>query len=413
MNAPTAASAAPSQKLGVSRLLALCGIGFLVLASYSVARPPSESLFLTAYGSDALPWVWLAVAIATLAVVMLYNRYATSVALSKLFAGSCFLSVGIFVAIRAAGTLWPRGEAFAQYVWKDIYIVVLVEIFWSYANTVFKLKNARWLYGMFLFAGTLGSFAGNIGVGLLANRTGVGSSDSIWFVVPLLLMAAFGFMGLTKGVETAPIKLEQKTPLSESFASLRGNRYLMLMVALICITQVVITLVDYSYNVVLEQQFPGTDERTEVSGWVYGAIDVGAAALQILSGLIMRGVGVGGTLLMIPVLLGAALGSWIVWPHFATMALSKVASKAFDYSVFRTAKELLYLPLTYAEKTQGKAVVDILTYRLSKAATSLLLLGLILLGSQNMAVATGLGGVIVWVFITQRLVHLYRQRRAT
>ncbi len=33
--------------------------------------------------------------------------------------------------------------------------------------------------------------------------------------------------------------------------------------------------------------------------------------------------------------------------------------KALDYSLFRAGKEMLYLPLSYGEKTRGKALVDI------------------------------------------------------
>ena len=56
------------------------------------------------------------------------------------------------------------------------------------------------------------------------------------------------------------------------------------------------------------------------------------------------------------------------------MVVVKVASKSLDYSIFRAAKELLYLPLSQAEKTQGKALIDMLTYRVAKGGASVLLL---------------------------------------
>ena len=45
----------------------------------------------------------------------------------------------------------------------------------------------------------------------------------------------------------------------------------------------------------------------------------------------------------------------------------KVASKAFDYSLFRAAKEILYIPLSHPERTQGKTFVDMMAYRMAKA----------------------------------------------
>lgn len=398
--------------LSAARLAGICGVGFLVLASYSVARPPIESLYLEAYGRDQLPLVWLAVALVSLITVAIYNRFAAVTPLSRLFVGVCAVSVGSFLLVRGAGYAWPGVGPFLQYVWKDIYIVVLVEIFWSFANVVFKLERARWLYGVFLLAGTGGSFTGNVAVGWLANVGGWGSAATVWLVVPILTAAALLFFALTRGVAQGYSPARQHVSFSQSFAVLRGNRYLGLMVALICITQIVITLIDYTYNGVLQASFPDADERTQVIGQVYAAIDLSAVVMQAGSGLIMRGLGVGGTLLLIPGALALSLLAWGAFPRFATMAVSKIASKAFDYSIFRTAKELLYLPLSYAEKTQGKAVVDILTYRTSKALVSLMLLGLSVLQLAGLEMAISMVAVVLWLGITTSLVRRYRQRRA-
>ena len=45
-----------------------------------------------------------------------------------------------------------------------------------------------------------------------------------------------------------------------------------------------------------------------------------------------------------------------------------------DYSLFRATKELLYLPLTHRERVEGKAVVDVLGYRIAKVAASAIVL---------------------------------------
>ena len=72
--------AAPVPLLG---LLGLAGLAFLVLASYEVARPAVESLFLGAYSSEGLPWVWLAVGVTAFAVVLAYNRVVARVGLVR------------------------------------------------------------------------------------------------------------------------------------------------------------------------------------------------------------------------------------------------------------------------------------------------------------------------------------------
>lgn len=389
-----------------SQFFALCGVGFLVLASYSFARPPTDSLFLDTFGRDGLPFVWVAVAIAAFVTVTIYNRFAATVPLTRLFVGVCVVSVAFFALLKLMAVGWPGPAIFLLYIWKDLYIVFLVEIFWTYANNVFHLRSARWLYGTFLLAGTLGSFTGNLAVGQLAPA--LGSATSLWMIVPTLLIAAFGFSRLARNM-ALPQPAEREPPsLLRSFSVLRGNRYLGLMVALICLAQIVITLIDYQFSGVIEQRYPNIDERTEVIGLVYGAIDVSSLALQIVAGPLLRVIGAGPILLVIPLIISATLTVWLVIPQVATMFVAKVSSKAFDYSIYRAAKELLYLPLSYRDKTQGKAVIDIFSYRVAKLATSVLLLGLIALGSQGLVTALSLVTIAVWVGITLALVRRYR-----
>jgi ATP/ADP translocase len=119
----------------------------------------------------------------------------------------------------------------------------------------------------------------------------------------------------------------------------------------------------------------------------------------------LRLLGVGTVLLLIPGLLGAAVATYAAIPRFAAMASAKVASKAFDYSLFRAAKEILYIPLSHSERTQGKAFVDMCSYRAAKGACSLLLLGLLAWGSADWVLGATLVGIGLWAAIALRLRH--------
>ena len=107
----------------------------------------------------------------------------------------------------------------------------------------------------------------------------------------------------------------------------------------------------------------------------------------------------GRTLMIIPLFLGGAVAVFAVAPRFATMAVAKVASKCFDYSIFRAAKEILYIPLSHEEKTQGKALIDILTYRVAKGAVSALLLLLQWLALSGVWLLSGITLTVVAVWL--------------
>jgi AAA family ATP:ADP antiporter len=260
---------------------------------------------------------------------------------------------------------------------------------------------AKRIYGLFCVVGSLGGMAGNLLVGPLASL--VGTAQGLWVVVPLLLASGGGCALLSRAFPDA--RSAPKTPASmlQGFAVLRHSRVLWLLMALIATSQVVITLIDYQMNLVLEAHYPETDARTAVIGQIYAAIDLGSLGLQLATSTVLRVVGVGAVLMLIPGVLGAAIGAYAAVPRFAVMAATKVASKTLDYSLFRAAKEILYIPLTHSERTQGKAFVDMCSYRMAKGACSLVLLGLVAWGSPGGVLVLTFVGIAVWVTIAQRL----------
>jgi AAA family ATP:ADP antiporter len=287
------------------------------------------------------------------------------------------------------------------YVWKDVYIVVLIEIFWTVANTFYDRRSAPWIYGLFLVMGSLGGMAGNFGVGYLAEW--IGSERVLWGVIPLTIIAWSALLPF--GPVTRAQRQSAPAKLTESYHVLRQSRALILMLALIALVQVVITLVDYQFNAIVEASYPDKDKRTGIIGQVYGAIDIGAIALQIGSGLVIATIGLRGVLLGIPGLIGLTVLSLTISPVFVFVAVGKVGGKVFDYSLFRVAKEMLYLPLTYPEKTQGKAFIDMMGYRVAKAACSLMLLGLAALGGGRWVGLVTCGFVVAWFLVTLALVR--------
>ena len=94
----------------------------------------------------------------------------------------------------------------------------------------------------------------------------------------------------------------------------------------------------------------------------------------------------------------------------ATVLLIKVGSKCFDYTLFRNAKEILYIPLSYQERTQGKSIVDMLTYRVAKGIASALLAGALateLPHVVNLLTLSLIGG---WFVITLVVTKRFRQK---
>jgi AAA family ATP:ADP antiporter len=89
-----------------------------------------------------------------------------------------------------------------------------------------------------------------------------------------------------------------------------------------------------------------------------------------------------------------------------TAGTAFVLFKAFDYSLFRAAKEILYIPLSFDERYRAKEFIDVFGYRCSKGGISLFAalgqrLGLIVEATYG---ALALMASALWVVLAWRLV---------
>jgi ATP/ADP translocase len=377
------------RKVAVASLLA-----FFVLASYELVRSPIESLFLAEYSSESLPRVWLLVAAGAVGVTAIYNRFANGTAIGRVLRVAILASIAVLALLLPSRDIFGPVVLYALYVWKDVYIVLLVEAFWTLANSSFGKGTAKWVYGVFCAAGSFGAMAANAVGGQIALK--YGSEVEIWLCVPVLLVAwAISFF--VSAPEAERPRSRTYSPLGDGIEILRSSRPLMAMLVMVLSVQLVVTLIDFEFQRAAEVAFADTDGRTAAMHGVYFWISTGALVMQLLSGVVMKLLGVGGTLLMIPVTIMLTIAGLLVSPVFAVAAAAKVLGKVFDYSVFRTAKEVLYIGLGRRERTEGKALVDILTYRVAKGGASLLLQLLIMLGALSLAPWLALVFVATWL----------------
>ncbi|MFC1611830.1 Npt1/Npt2 family nucleotide transporter, partial [Myxococcota bacterium] len=390
-------------------------------------RPPTESMFLEDFGHERLPGAWLVGTVVMLVVVELFARFVSRIGVLKMFAMAAGLSgvvLLILLSVRASshvcssslssamltGVYLRLATTYALYVFKEVYIILLVEAFWMAANLIFPVRTARWTYGLFCAAGAIGGIVGNAAALVLAGL--VGSANGLWIIIPCLLLATVLALVFERNVGVELVADTRKTRKGLGLLGvprlLLRSPYLVWILLLVATTQVVITLIDYEYNGAVKAAFSNVDTRTQVISTVYVAINLSSLAFQLLTGPVLRFVGVPATLFAVPVMLGATIVSYLAWPVFGVMAMAKVASKSLDYSLFRAAKEILYIPLSFRDKTEGKALVDMLVYRSAKGGTYPLFQGIAAGGVWSVPAVT-LAFVGVWVGITRILVARFRR----
>jgi AAA family ATP:ADP antiporter len=85
--------------------------------------------------------------------------------------------------------------------------------------------------------------------------------------------------------------------------------------------------------------------------------------------------------------------------------------KGLDYSVFRAAKEILYIPLSFDARYRAKEVIDVFGYRFSKGGSALL----VVLGQKAGVVlesgyaVIALAAAAAWLLLAVPLGTFYRR----
>jgi len=94
-----------------------------------------------------------------------------------------------------------------------------------------------------------------------------------------------------------------------------------------------------------------------------------------------------------------AIGYAVYDPSIFSVGLAFFLFKAFDYSLFRAAKEVLYVPLSFDERYRTKQIIDVFAYRTGKGASSVVIVILQRAGVlvNNYFLAAGLAAALLWL----------------
>ena len=397
--------------------IAISAAAAFLLFGYEFIRSVSSSLFIEAYGSENLPRGMIAVPPSVIVMVYCYGRLLSwigatrALALTSLFSG--LLIFGCYAAL-------VRGMDFAAaiiYVFREAYIVIVIEQFWSFVNSVLTTEQAKRINGPFCAVASIGSFAG----GMLVSRWAVewGSETLLLFTAASLVpTAVFGILAYKFGGEPEQSEEEKGGKLGHlGIRTLFRSRYLLFIGVLILSTQLVSTVLDLRFNGLTQTALPDKDARTAFFGAVYGNLGLAAGILQLVAvPVVLRFFRLHHIHFAVPVVNFVSSLVLTLSPSLRTGTAAYVVFKALDYSIFRAAKELFYMPLSYDSRYRAKQVIDSFGYRFSKggSAGAIELVRLFVKTIPGMAFSiTAMVAAAVWTQIGSHLAKMYQKLEKT
>lgn len=390
---------------------------FLTIFNLWLLKPVRTASLLAHLGSAETPWVRLASAFVVGVVVLVYSRIVDRTTRLGIAAGANAVCGTVLFAVwallRVFGETLGRTRPFvwSLYVLVDVYAVVIVGIFWTYANDVMTREEADASYGPVGLGGILGGVAGGAFADVLAKPLGPEN-----LLVPCTLvsfMSAAAVIGYERRFHPPPrVRSEKKdegfSSALEGVRSIMASKYLMLVVAIVVAYEFTATLTDFAVNVVFENTYHDRAVLAKMYGrlgWIASGIAI-AAQLVLVPLLLPRK----RIALVVPPL-AMALGAigLLVAPVILWAIVLTAADRGLNYSLQQVTKETLYVPLDDVQKYKAKAAIDMIVDRAAKAAAAIVLVFVIARSglSTRISLLIALASIAGWFVAALVLGRLY------
>lgn len=258
-------------------------------------------------------------------------------------------------------------------MWLSVINLFATSLFWAYMVDLFDTAQGKRMFAFIGVGGTLGAMAGGWATTLIS-----GAVHSPYLPAGLMLLGAILFaaaIGVMRALDRsvgrdrpAAGPASAPTPLGGSSwdgaTAVLRSPYLLGIGGYIALLAVSNTMIYFAQaNLILDS----TDTFSQrVRG--FALFDALAETTVLLTQLfittrLIRRLGVGWTLAVLPLVTVAGFAALAVWPLLGVMALFQALHRGARHAISRPARETLFSVLSPAEKYKAKPVVDVFVYR--------------------------------------------------
>jgi ATP:ADP antiporter, AAA family len=379
----------------------------LMLAHQVAAKAFRDTTFLTAWPATALPLMTIGTALLTATLVPVFSRFL------ERFSPQAVVSVGFALSAAGHATEWVFFDA-GRWLAVVIYLhlagvgAVLLSGFWSLIAERFDPAGARTSYGRIAAAGTAGGMIGSVAAERLA--TTVAPDAVLLMLASLHLLCAGGVIALRR----APALLARQQGSAHSAASglreISRTPYLRTIASFVILTSASSAILDFLLKSQARATFGTGPELLRFFTLFYGSVQVLSFLAQTRAERVVRRLGMGGTINALPGGVGVVGLVALVFQAWPVLAALRGLDAVLRNSLFRSAYELLFVPMDAQMRNRAKTVLDVVCDRAGEAAGSgivqlLLLVGVASISSSLLTLALLLAAVAAWV--GQRFGTLY------
>jgi ATP:ADP antiporter, AAA family len=370
-------------RAGEHRLVLLMGTNyFLLLLFYYLIKPARDSLFLVELSPEKLPFVYILTAIVAAPVTAAYARAGLSRRLDRLISLTTMILVVSLLVLRWMLLNPQPWTVFAFYTWAAMAGVLTTSQFWLLANGLYDASSAKRIFPILGLGGIAGAFCGGEVTSFLMVNEYLNTVDLLLVGAGALVVAGalscltwglFGENSDTKDETGAADENVWRIP--DIIKIVSRSSHLRWMAAIIILTVMTGSFIDFQFKTVSWQAFDNQAELTAFLGKFYGRMSLLAFFVQaLLAQRLIRLLGVGGALPVLPAILAVGSGIMLMAPGLLAGMVLRGGDMIFKYSLDRTSRELLFLPIPLVLKKRTKVFLDVFVDRWARGLAGGLLL---------------------------------------
>lgn len=396
---------------------------FFVLAGYYVLRPLRDAMGVSG-GGEKLSLLFFGTLAGTLLLNPLLGRLVsrtTRVVFVPIVYRAVILSlVGFSFALRLAPEAAKKPLAAAFFVWVSVFVMFLTALFWGVMVDVFRSEQGKRLFGLIGAGGTAGGIAGAALTAALVRTLG---PETMILVGALLLEVAVQCVRrLVKSVDLAASGMSERAASPEeppgrgAFHGMEralSSPYLLGICLFLLLFTVSSTFLYFEQARIVRHAFATSADRAAFFARIDLAVNILTVLVQtLLTARVLRRLGVGGTLALLPLVTVAGFAALWRYPVTATLFIVQTIRRATEFSLIRPGRELLFTVVPREEKYASKTFIDTFVYRSGDAIGALVDIALTAAkAGAGLALVAFLPIGLGWAFLASRLGAAQERRR--
>lgn len=351
---------------------------FLVMTAYNNIKPSAASKFIDDLGADKVPYVMLLAGLTMGFIMNYYSRALGKVPKLWVLPGT---QVAIIVLLVAFWFLFKTGQVWVSaaffFFGRLLLGIFLISQFWTLANEIYDPRQAKRIFGFIGGGAMLGGMMGSGLTALLVER--VGTENLILFSAAILGVCFFLILEIQRRTNPEGGSFRVKGESlggGEALQMLKGSRHLQLIALVIGFSALGAATLEQQLYMASESAVAGKDSITSFLAGITFYISLIGFVIQIyFTSRIYSLLGIGFAMAVLPASLGATAVLILLYKALWASSVARVTDSALRYSLDKTTRETLFLPLSAELKLKAKGFVDVVADRfIGKGVGSLVLI---------------------------------------